>query len=260
MNSDENSTIIGYDPLVNFTNWYRGFHGWVSAFVCIIGIPCNLLNILVLTRPNMISSPTNLILTALAVSDLFTMFSNLPNSVYFYIINDPNESESIERDKLPWISYQMMHVAVSVTSHSISIWLTVYLAFFRYIFLVSSSPNNINKKKSNQKNRFLNSFRKNMAIKFENFMKKCRTYKYTVISIINICIFCVLFCIPSYMYPAIRAKNKLDTNTNITHMIYHIGISDLEVASNGTVYQVMFYSQVSSLIYIIFLKQNFFYT
>ena len=56
------------------------------------------------------------------------------------------------------------------------------------------------------------------------------------------------------MYPAIRAKNKLDTNTNITHMIYHIGISDLEVASNGTVYQVMFYSQVSSLVYIIFFK------
>ena len=61
------------------------------------------------------------------------------------------------------------------------------------------------------------------------------------------------------MYPAIRSKNKLDTNTNITHMIYHIGISDLEVASNVTVYQVMFYSQVSSLKFILlFFKTKFF--
>jgi hypothetical protein len=46
-------------------------------------------------------------------------------------------------------------------------------------------------------------------------------------------------------YLEIQMKNKLDTDTNITHKIYHIGISDLEVASNGTIYQVMFYSQVS---------------
>ncbi len=75
MSSNGNHTMIVYEALQDFNLWYRGMHGWLSTFVCIFGIPCNLLNILVLTRPNMISSPTNLILTALALSDLLTMMS-----------------------------------------------------------------------------------------------------------------------------------------------------------------------------------------
>ena len=75
MSSNGNQTVFVYEALQHFNLWYRGKHGWLSTFVCIFGIPCNLLNILVLTRPNMITSPTNLILTALALSDLLTMMS-----------------------------------------------------------------------------------------------------------------------------------------------------------------------------------------
>lgn len=112
-----------------FSDTYRPIHGWLSTAVCLFGIPSNLLNIIVLTRPNMITSPTNLILTGLAFSDLFTMLSSLVFGIYFYIVH-PHESP--ERDTWAWTHFAMSHVMASVTFHSISIWLTVYLACFRY--------------------------------------------------------------------------------------------------------------------------------
>lgn len=116
-----------------FSNAYRPIHGWLSTFVCLFGIPSNLLNIIVLTRPNMRSSPTNLILTALAFSDLFTMLSSIVFGIYFYIvhIDKPAFEGSVSRDTWAWTHFSMLHVMASVTFHSISIWLTVYLACFR---------------------------------------------------------------------------------------------------------------------------------
>ena len=69
-----------------FSNQYRLVHGWASAICCLFGIPCNLLNIIVLTQPNMIKSPTNLILVGLAFTDLLTMIAYLPQCIYFYIL------------------------------------------------------------------------------------------------------------------------------------------------------------------------------
>ena len=50
------------------------------------GIVSNVLNIVVLTHRRMASSPTNFILTALAISDMFPMLSYLPYAVYFHCI------------------------------------------------------------------------------------------------------------------------------------------------------------------------------
>lgn len=120
-----------------FSNAYRPIHGWLSTLVCMFGIPSNLLNIIVLTRPNLIASPTNLILTALAVSDLLTMLSSIVFGVVFYIIHadKPLHDPSLERDSWGWAYFSMLHIMASVTFHSISIWLTVYLACFRFTFV-----------------------------------------------------------------------------------------------------------------------------
>lgn len=125
-----------------FSNAYRPIHGWLATFVCLFGIPSNLLNIIVLTRPNMITSPTNLILTALAFSDLFTMLSSIVFSIFFYIVhmNTPYNEPSLERDSWAWTHFAMLHVMASVTFHSISIWLTVYLACFRYHYSLTFIP------------------------------------------------------------------------------------------------------------------------
>lgn len=75
----DNETLI-----YQFHHNYRLIHGWVSAITCLFGIPCNLLNIIVLTQPNMIKSPTNLILSGLAVADLLTMVTYLPWSIFLH--------------------------------------------------------------------------------------------------------------------------------------------------------------------------------
>lgn len=134
----DTTTYSMHDPnnsnmIERFSSAYRPIHGWLSTFVCLFGIPSNLLNIIVLTRPNMITSPTNLILTALAFSDLFTMLSSIVFGIYYYIvhINDDPFLGSVKRDTWGWVHFSMLHVMASVTFHSISIWLTVYLACFR---------------------------------------------------------------------------------------------------------------------------------
>ena len=49
--------------LGDFSQKYRGVHGYISLIVCIFGIVTNILNIVVLTRKEMNSSPINRILT-----------------------------------------------------------------------------------------------------------------------------------------------------------------------------------------------------
>lgn len=202
-----------------FSNAYRPIHAWLSTAVCLFGIPSNLLNIIVLTRSNMITSPTNLILTGLAFSDLFTMLSSLLHTVYFYIINGkyPQMPPVPERDTYFWANFSNIHIMLTVTFHSISIYLTVYLACFRYIYIASSSsaacgvPSNTNGKVSNQTNQQqqqgANKSPKNneklsaLVYSFQRCLLQCRTYNFTLVGILNVCVFCVLFV---YQFTYIR--------------------------------------------------------
>lgn len=70
-------------PLGRFNRMYQEVHGYLSIVVCAFGICSNIINIIVLTRKTMIT-PTNCLLTAIAVADLLTMVSYLPYSAYFY--------------------------------------------------------------------------------------------------------------------------------------------------------------------------------
>ncbi|ESO91469.1 hypothetical protein LOTGIDRAFT_105773 [Lottia gigantea] len=111
-----------------WANWYRHVHGYAAPIVCIFGVVANILNIVVLTRKNMIS-PTNVILTGLAVSDGLTMavyfiYAILSHHIY---VNRPTP--------LTHAQFVMFYAIFSVIAHSISIWLTVALALFRYIFI-----------------------------------------------------------------------------------------------------------------------------
>ena len=273
------STTIPYTTQPNdnrfweFSNSYRPIHGWLSTFVCLFGIPSNLLNIIVLTRPNMvcfflliffysklnlkqffcfkITSPTNLILSGLAVSDLLTMITYLPFSIYYYIIyaqHSPN-TPSPERDTHFMTHFTQIHVMASVTFHCISIWLTVYLACFRYIYIASSSSaacgipntNNSNKSKSNGSSRSKKSSITNI---FQRCILQCRTYNCTLFGMLNICIFCILFCFPAYLYPAVREKFLEDSSASTQPIKYYIvDQSDLNIKTNGLISKIMFYSQ-----------------
>lgn len=54
--------------------------------ICILGTIGNILNIVVLTRPELGSTPINLILKWLAVTDMFVMMEYIPFTCYQYII------------------------------------------------------------------------------------------------------------------------------------------------------------------------------
>lgn len=76
-----------YPGLQEFSRRYADIHGYIAAVVCIWGVIANLVNIVVLTRRKMIT-PTNVILTWLAVADLLTMAIFLPFCIHFYVLRD----------------------------------------------------------------------------------------------------------------------------------------------------------------------------
>ncbi|CAG5123995.1 unnamed protein product [Candidula unifasciata] len=134
-------TVEELTPTGNFTNTetnglalfmttYRPIHGYAAPVICVLGIIANCLNIVVLTRKNMVS-PTNVLLTGLAISDGVTMLVYLPYSVLNYHVFYSEETPS----PLSNARFIMFFAIFSVIVHSISIWLTVSLAVFRYVFI-----------------------------------------------------------------------------------------------------------------------------
>ncbi|KAK7105544.1 G-protein coupled receptor dmsr-1-like [Littorina saxatilis] len=111
---------------------YNRVHGYLSVTVCIFGIVSNVLSIIVLTRKHM-RSPTNFILTALAIADILVMSTYPIMAIYFYIITSPGCMTA--QHSRGWINFILFHLLFIVTCHNMAMWLTVTLAIFRYIFV-----------------------------------------------------------------------------------------------------------------------------
>lgn len=133
---DANSSIeqIPFKPyygekLEVYREFYASIHGYISLTVCIFGLTANIMNIIVLTRKNMIS-PTNAILTGLAVADMMVMFSYIPFSVHNYIRVGLTEEEKFS---FGWAIFTLFHAHFTVVNHTISIWLTVTVAIWRFM-------------------------------------------------------------------------------------------------------------------------------
>jgi len=115
-------------PLMQFSVWYQRIHGYLSLAACTFGSTSNAMNIAVLTRRALIS-PTNLLLTGLAVADLLIMVFYIPYAAYFYCYARPDE---LGRHPAAWIRYLLFNNGFNITAHTITMWLTVSLAVFRY--------------------------------------------------------------------------------------------------------------------------------
>jgi Serpentine type 7TM GPCR chemoreceptor Srw len=127
--SDEQTYhYYGARELANFHDWYQNYHGYVASIVCVFGILANAVNIVVLTRRNMISA-TNSILTGLAVADGLTMAVYLPFALRFYVLY--GTATSPERNSFEAVCFMMFYASFSVVVHTAAIWLTVVLAVFR---------------------------------------------------------------------------------------------------------------------------------
>ncbi|XP_059216543.1 G-protein coupled receptor dmsr-1-like [Stomoxys calcitrans] len=114
----------------DFHTSYKHVHGYFSLVVCILGTLANSLNIIVLSRREM-RTPTNTILTGLAVADLAVMLEYMPYALHDYILAERWSRE--QQLNYSWACYIKFHAIYAQVLHTISIWLTVMLAVWRYI-------------------------------------------------------------------------------------------------------------------------------
>ncbi|KAI8039226.1 uncharacterized protein LOC128259358 [Drosophila gunungcola] len=128
--NNETAPLYCGSGMDNFHTSYKNMHGYVSLVVCILGTIANTLNIIVLTRREM-RSPTNAILTGLAVADLAVMLEYIPYTIHDYILTDSLPRE--EKLSYSWACFIKFHSIFAQVLHTISIWLTVTLAVWRYI-------------------------------------------------------------------------------------------------------------------------------
>jgi len=105
-------------------------YGYISPPLILLIVITNSLICVVLLRREM-RTATNLILAAMALSDMLTGLCPLPCFIYFYTLE-------ANRD---WVPYRWCAAYVTLTDrlptvfHTASIWLTVALAVHRYIFV-----------------------------------------------------------------------------------------------------------------------------
>ncbi|XP_060078309.1 G-protein coupled receptor dmsr-1-like [Ylistrum balloti] len=120
---------------------YMYYHGYISLVVCLFGIPSNVINITVLTRRHM-RTPINFILTWMAVSDMLTMISYVPFAAHYYCSFSPY-TVSPQKNSLPWMRFLLFHINFTATTHTVSIWLGVALAIFRFVHLQSPAKGSL---------------------------------------------------------------------------------------------------------------------
>jgi hypothetical protein len=118
------------EELEKFSKSYKLVHGYISLFVCFFGAVANILNIVVLTRMHKQINPNNAILIGLAIADLLVMMEYIPFAMHMYILN---ERPVYERFNYPWTVFVLIHAHLTQVLHTISIWLTLLLAVWRYI-------------------------------------------------------------------------------------------------------------------------------
>ncbi|KAG6442630.1 sex peptide receptor-like [Manduca sexta] len=111
-----------------FQRVYVQAHGYIAVLLCLFGSAANSVNIAVLSRKEMTSS-TNSILTGLAVADLLVMIDYIPFALHMYT----KIGSELNRNSYGWAVFIYFHSIFSQTFHTISIWLTIMLAVWRYI-------------------------------------------------------------------------------------------------------------------------------
>lgn len=180
------------------SDFYRGYsrlHGYIAVAICVVGSVTNSINIAVLSRREM-TSTTNSILTGLAVADLLVMLEYIPYALHMNIKIGPQ----VNRNTYSWTVFVYFHSIFSQTFHTISIWLAVTLAVWRYI-----------------------------AIAFPQRNRTWCSKKNTTLAIVSAYVICPILCLPIYF-----AMNIVPSE--VTHQNSSEFAEDLSLPHNRTVY------------------------
>lgn len=126
-------TILTHSLYILFDSYSVPLQGYLSPVLVFLTIINNTLICIVLLKPHM-RSPTNAILIAMALSDMFTGLFPVPMFLYFYATERYQE----------WVPYnrcfavEIFRLYIPTIFHTTSIWLTMALAFQRYIYVCHS--------------------------------------------------------------------------------------------------------------------------
>ncbi|CAO1419194.1 unnamed protein product [Diamesa tonsa] len=106
-------------------------YGYITPFLILITIIANSLIVIVLSRRNM-SSPTNSVLLAMALCDVFTILFPGPGIIYMFTFGQ--HSKPLGPEIMCYL-YTFFNETFPSMFHTASIWLTVALALQRYIYV-----------------------------------------------------------------------------------------------------------------------------
>jgi len=117
---------------------YLHIHGELAMAVCVLGTLFNVANILVLTHRDMKMNPINMILTGIAVADCLVMVEYIPFTIHMYLLKNWDRAQE-EEFSLAWGYFLLFHTNFSIMIHTVSIWLTLSLAIWRFIMIKFST-------------------------------------------------------------------------------------------------------------------------
>lgn len=165
------------------------------------------------------------------------MVTTIPYIIHYNIVHRdktiylPNP----DRDTKPWTIFLKMHIMSSLSFRTISIWLTVYLACFRYFYLRTSLNKSVNS--PNIINRIQNWIQ-------ENFLKLNRI----ILGVVIVYITGILFNIPLYFCSTVKEDHDFVTWNDSDHkeprIYYYLEQSEINLKINNLTMNVMVYSQI----------------
>ena len=89
---------------------------------------------MVFTHKDMRSNPINVILTGIAVADCLLMVEYIPFTFHMYLLDEKDRNEE-EMFSLAWGIFLLFHTNFTIIIHTVSIWLTLSLAIWRFIMI-----------------------------------------------------------------------------------------------------------------------------
>lgn len=152
-----------------------------------------------------------------------------------------------DRDTKFWTLFLKIHIISNVAFHTISVWLTVYLSFFRYFYLRSLIPS-------------INPSKLGVLLKMSRIGQSIQacTLKYnrTLVSISLIYVLGIIFSLPVYFYSSLKENyfiyNETDNSTShvfsngsqIMEKYYSLEPSELNLITHDFIFNLMLYSQI----------------
>ena len=115
--SDSITASASFPSVSAWAEAYSSAHGYVSISVCLLSAAANVANVVVLTRRHM-STPTNTLLTGIALVDIVLMLSYCVFALRFSVFGRLDSTVSYSR---AWISYLMAHNFLLLALHTVRI-------------------------------------------------------------------------------------------------------------------------------------------